>query len=122
MGLVTWQKFLAHWMQHNYPLLKHLQKIIQADYFLRARRNYFSECEIKGPYDRFDLLAEKCVRLCPLATAFSGNILSMTKAEFSAVQLDQYLRIILGPEFRPRQTSNGNGKCFCGQANDSPGS
>ncbi len=60
---------------------------------------HLSECEIKGPYDRFDLPAKKCVGFRP--TAFLGNCFSMTKAEFSAVQLGQYPRLILGLEFPP---------------------
>jgi hypothetical protein len=44
------------------------------------------------------------VRFRPIV--FLGNILSMTKAGFSAVQLDQYLQLILWLEFPPKQTSD----------------
>jgi hypothetical protein len=41
-------------------------------------------------------------------TAFLGNILCMTKAEFSEVQLGRVpIRLILGLEFPPQQTSDG---------------
>ncbi len=71
-----------------------------------------SECEIKGLYDRFDVPAEKC----------EINVLrklSMPKAEFGAIQLGQYMCIILGLEFSPHLTADG--KCFCGLPNDSSG-
>ena len=71
--------------------------------------------EIKGPDARFDVPADKPVRFRP--TAFLGNVLSMTKAEFSAVQLGYYLRLILGLDFPPQQTSDG--KYFCGRVTDS---
>ncbi len=52
-------------------------------------------------------------------TAFLENILSMTKAEFSAVQLGYYLRLILGLDFPPQQTSDWN--CFGGRVSYSLG-
>ena len=82
MGDVTWQKFLAHWKQFNNQLLKHVQMVIQADDSLRARMKHLSQYEIKGPHTRFDIPADKSVRFSP--TKFLGNILSMTKAKFSA--------------------------------------
>jgi hypothetical protein len=60
----------------------------------------------KGPDARFDVPADKPVRFRP--TAFLGNILSMTKAEFSVVQLGHYLRLVLGLDFPPQQPRMGN--------------
>ncbi len=116
-GQVTEQKCLAHWMQLNSQLLKHVQKVTQADDSLRARMTHLSECEITGIYARFDLPAEKCARFRP--TVFLGNILSMAKTEFSAIQLGQYLLLILGLEFPQQQASNA--RCYCGRPNDSSG-
>ena len=114
---VSRQKFLTQWAQENSPLLQHVQKVIQADDSLRARMNHLSQCEIKGPHPRFDIPAESCIRYRP--TALLGNILSMSNAEFSSGQLALYLRLVLGLEFPPQQTSDGC--CHCGKANDSSG-
>ncbi len=95
----------------GHGLLKHEETVIQADGSLRARLTNLSQCEHQ---DIFDIPAEKCVKLRP--TAFLGNILSVTKVAFSAVQLGQYLQFILGLEFPPQQTSNGD--CICGLPND----
>jgi hypothetical protein len=104
MGHVMRQKFLAHWKQLNNPLLKHVQMVIKADDSLRARMKHLSEYEIKGPLTRFDIPADKSVRFRP--TAFLGNILSMTKAHFSAVQLGHYQRLVRGLDFNKPQIGN----------------
>ena len=114
---VTKQKIIAQWTEKNNPLLKHVQAVQQADTFLRARINHLSQSEVKGPHHRFDIPSEKCLRFRP--TAFLGNILSMINAEFSSVQLGQYLQLVLGLVFPPQLTSDGN--CPCGRANDSTG-
>ena len=43
----------------------------------------------------------------------------MINAEFSSVQLGQYLKLVLGLDFPPQLTSDGN--CPCGRANDYTG-
>ncbi len=45
--------------------------------------------------------------------------MTMTKVAFSAVQLGQYLRFILGLKLPSQQTSNGD--CICGLPNDRSG-
>ena len=97
MSKVIKPKFLASWAEQNNPLLKHVQKVQQADATLRARLNHLSQCEIKGPHPRFDIPAEKCIRFRP--TAFLGNMLSMNNTEFSSFQLGLYLQLVLGLDF-----------------------
>ena len=89
----------------------------QADATLRARLNHLSQCEIKGPHPQFDIPAEKCIQFRP--TAFLGNMLSMDNTEFSSFQLGLYLQLVLGLDFSPQLTSDGN--CPCGRTYDATG-
>ncbi len=111
------QKFIAHWTEQNNPLLKHVKKVQQADAFLRARLNHLSKCEIRA------FIANLIFQLKSVCnfdqTSFLSNILSMINAEFSSFQLGQYLQLVLGLDFPPQLTSDGN--CPCGRANDSTG-
>ncbi len=50
---------------------------------------------------------------------FLGNMLSLINLEFSYVQMGQFLRLILGLDFLPPHTDEGN--CLCGKANDASG-
>ena len=50
---------------------------------------------------------------------FLGNMLSLINLEFSSVQMGQFLRLILGLDFLPTHTDEGN--CLCGKANDALG-
>ncbi len=58
--------------QNNDPILQHVQNVVQADDYLRARISHLSQCDIPGPHPRFDLPPDKGLKFCP--TAFLGNI------------------------------------------------
>ncbi len=99
----TNQKRLTQWVKEHSPILKHVQNVIQADDSLRARLTHLSQWKIKGPHPRFDIPPELTLRFPP--TAFLGNIWPMVHTEFSAAQLGQYLRFVLGLELPPPNTS-----------------
>jgi hypothetical protein len=114
---LTRQDTITHWAQLHSPILQHVQKVIQADPSLRARMSHLAQSEIKGPHKRFDIPPDKVLTFRP--TAFLGNMLSMIHLEFSSVQMGLYLRLVLGMDFPPPNTSDG--RCFCGHPHDASG-
>jgi hypothetical protein len=114
---VTKQKLVSQWAQQNDPLLKHVQEVCQGDPALRARMNHLAECEVKGSHPRFDIPTKQSIWFRP--TAFMGNLLAMLTTDFSLFQLGQYLQLVLGLDFLPPSTPDG--QCPCGRQHDSTG-
>ncbi len=102
---VTKQKLVSQWAQQNDPPLKHVQDVCRAYPALRARTNHLAECELKGSHPRFDIPTQQSTRFRP--TAFMGNLLAILTTDFSPFQLGQYLQLVLGMDFLPPSTPDG---------------